>query len=90
VQSLSTDIVQLTLLLVENNMRKDNLQSVIVNSVHDSIVIDTYPDEEELVRTAIYNTEQQLREVFLQKFEVDFNVPLELDCKIGNNWMDLR
>ena len=90
VQSLSTDIVQLTLLLVENNMRKENLQSVIVNSVHDSIVIDTYPDEETLVRTAISNAEQQLRQVFLQKFEVDFDVPLSLDCKIGNNWMDVR
>ena len=89
VQSLSTDIVQLTLLLVENNMRKNNLQSVIVNSVHDSIVIDTYPEEEELVKLTITDAEQQLREVFLQKFEVDFDVPLVLDFKSGINWMNV-
>ena len=89
VQSLSTDIVQLTLLLVEQNMRRNNLQSVIVNSVHDSIVIDTYPDEEERVKDTITNAEQQLRDVFLQKFEVDFDVPLVLDCKSGTNWMNV-
>jgi DNA polymerase I-like protein with 3'-5' exonuclease and polymerase domains len=70
-------------------MRRNNLQSVIVNSVHDSIVIDTYPDEEERVKDTITNAEQQLRDVFLQKFEVDFDVPLVLDCKSGTNWMNV-
>ena len=70
-------------------MRKAYLQSVIVNSVHDSIVIDTYPEEEERVKETINNAEQQLREVFLQKFEVDFDVPLVLDFKSGINWMNV-
>tara|TARA_R100000306_G_C4380331_1_gene143955 strand:- start:1232 stop:3268 length:2037 start_codon:yes stop_codon:yes gene_type:complete len=90
VQSISTDIVQLTLLLVEKIMRKNNLKSLIVNSVHDSIVIDTYPEEKELVLNCIMQTEQQLRDTFLSKFEVNFNVPFTLDYKIGNNWMAVK
>jgi DNA polymerase-1 len=90
VQSISTDIVQLTLLLVEEEMRKKNLKSIIVNSVHDSIVVDTYPNEKDEVKDCITIVEQRLRDVFLQKFEVDFTVPLMLECKIGHNWMELQ
>ena len=28
--------------------------------------------------------------MFLTKFEVDFTVPLAMDCKIGSNWMDVK
>ena len=90
VQSISTDIVQTALLLVERIMRNKNLNSLIVNSVHDSIVVDVYPKEEELVRECITIAEQRLRTAFLINFEVDFNVPLIIDCKMGKNWMELN
>jgi DNA polymerase I-like protein with 3'-5' exonuclease and polymerase domains len=89
VQSLSTDIVQLTLLLLEQNMRTKKLHSVIVNSVHDSVVVDTYPNEEEIVLKLIKETEQQLKETLLLKFQVEFDVPLTIECKTGPNWMDV-
>ena len=90
VQSISTDIVQTALLLVERIMRNKKLNSIIVNSVHDSIVVDVYPKEEELVRECITIAEQRLRTAFLINFEVDFNVPLIIDCKMGKNWMELN
>ena len=89
VQSISTDIVQITLLLVERLMRNKKLNSIIVNSVHDSIVVDVYPKEEEAVIECIAMAEQRLRTAFLINFEVDFSVPLIIDCKIGKNWMEL-
>ena len=90
VQSLSTDIVQLTLLMVEEAITNLGLKSMIVNSVHDSIVIDVYPNEEEQVLHCIREAEQQLRTSFLHRFEVDFTVPLAIECKIGKNWMELK
>ena len=89
VQSISTDVVQMTLLLVEEIMRKKQLKSIIVNSVHDSIVIDTYPDEQEEVKECIFAAEEGIRNQFLSKFGVDFAVPLIMDFKIGENWMEL-
>jgi hypothetical protein len=53
-------------------------------------VIDTYPEEEELVIKCIKQTEQQLRDTFLTKFEVDFDVPFTLDYKVGDNWMEVK
>ena len=49
-----------------------------------------YPKEEELVRECITIAEQRLRTAFLINFEVDFNVPLIIDCKMGKNWMELN
>ena len=71
-------------------MRERQLKSMIVNSVHDSIVIDTYPNEEGEVKDCILKVEQSIRSKFLSKLEVDFDVPLIMDCKIGKNWMDLE
>ena len=50
VQSFATaDIVPLVLIMMEDRMREQNLKSLIVNTVHDSIVIDIHPDEYEKV-----------------------------------------
>lgn len=64
VQSVSTDIVQLTLLLVESEMRKLQLKSLIVNTVHDSIVVDVHPNEETEVKNCIKTVEKILRVFF--------------------------
>ncbi len=34
--------------------------------------------------------EQQLRDTFLTKFGVDFDVPLSIECKVGDNWMEVK
>ena len=77
------------MLLVEEYMRQKELHSLIVNSVHDSIVIDTYPGEEEQVKHSISEAEQTLRTALLQRLEVDIDVELPMDCKIGPNWMSV-
>jgi len=89
VQSVSTDIVQLTLLLVEEQLQKKLLKSMIVNSVHDSVVIDTHPDEEIYVQQCIKQVEHRLRNMLNVKFQMNFDIPLIMDCKVGNNWMEV-
>ena len=63
---------------------------MIVNSVHDSIVIDTHPKEEEQVKECIIEVEKNIRNAFLSRLGVDFDVPLIMECKIGENWMELE
>ena len=88
-QSVSTDIVQMTLLLLEQELQKDVLRSMIVNSVHDSVVIDTHPEEEVYVQQCIKQVEHQLRNMLNVKFQMNFDIPLIMDCKVGNNWMEV-
>ena len=89
VQSFATaDIVPLALLHMEGLL--EGKQSCIVNTVHDSIVVDVHPEEEEYVVEVIENTNKSLHSLILQQWGVDFNVPLLLEAKIGNNWLDTK
>jgi DNA polymerase-1 len=89
VQSFATaDIVPTVLLEIEKRMA--NFRSKIVNSVHDSIVIDIHPDEESTVIGVIELVNNDLKQIIDKKFNIDFNVPLALEAKLGLNWLDQK
>ncbi len=87
VQSFATaDIVPIALLHIDKLL--DSMQSCVVNSVHDSIVIDVHPDEEQQVIAVIQDTNKALPDLITIRWGLEFNVPLELEAKIGPNWLD--
>ena len=89
VQGFATgDIVPLCLLHIDELL--EGLQSCIVNTVHDSIVIDVHPQEEEKVISIIESTNKALPELITTRWGINFNVPLLLESKIGPNWLDTK
>ena len=89
VQSFATaDIVPLALLHIDKLL--STFKSCVVNSVHDSIVIDVHPDEEKGVIEVINKTNKDLPDLIKLRWGIDFNVPLLLESKIGNNWLDTK
>ena len=89
VQSFATaDIVPLALLHIDDLLK--GMKSCIVNSVHDSIVIDVHPDEENQVINVIEKTNKILPILITARWGIDFNVPLLLESKIGPNWLDVK
>ena len=89
VQSFATgDIVPIALLFIDNQLAY--AKSCIVNTVHDSIVIDVHPHEERLVMQAIHKTNEELPALIAGRWGITFNVPLLLEAKIGPNWLDTR
>jgi len=89
VQSFATaDIVPIALLHIDELLK--GMQSCIVNTVHDSIVIDIHPDEEAQVIKVIDSTNAALPELITTRWGMDFNVPLLLEAKIGPNWLDTK
>jgi len=89
VQSFATaDIVPIALLHIDDLLK--GMQSCIVNTVHDSIVIDVHPDEEQQVIKVIDDTNKALPYLITQRWGVEFNVPLLLEAKIGPNWLDTK
>jgi len=89
VQSFATaDIVPVALLHIDKLLV--GLKSCIVNSVHDSIVIDVHPNETTDVINVIHETNKVLTQLIEQQWNIDFNVPLLLEAKIGSNWLDTK
>ena len=89
VQSFATaDIVPIALLHIDKLL--DGMQSCVVNTVHDSIVIDVHPKEESRVIEIIQQTNKELPNLITIRWGLVFNVPLELEAKIGPNWLDTK
>ena len=89
VQSFATaDIVPVVLLEIDDRLSDCN--SCIVNTVHDSIVVDVHPDEEVKVLSIIRNVNDYINGLIQIQFGVSVNVPLLLESKIGDNWLDTK
>ncbi len=89
VQSFATaDIVPLALLHIDNLL--EPMRSCIVNTVHDSIVIDVHPNEKDGVLDVINRTNRELSSLISKRWGITFNVPLLLEAKIGHNWLDTK
>jgi DNA polymerase I-like protein with 3'-5' exonuclease and polymerase domains len=91
VQSFATaDIVPLSLIYIDRLLTANRLHSCVVNSVHDSVVIDVHPKEKMKVLKVIRATNDKLISIVNRKWNIDFNVPLLLEAKIGPNWLDTK
>ena len=89
VQSFATaDIVPLVLVHIQKEL--DKHKSCVVNTVHDSIVIDVHPSEEDVVLNIIRDTNKSLINMINLEFSIQFDVPLLLEAKMGSNWLDTK
>ena len=87
VQGFATgDIVPVVLLEFERLL--EPLQSCLVNTVHDSMVIDVHPDEVKKVLTIVETINANLNCVIKDAYDIEMNVPLLLEAKMGKNWLD--
>jgi DNA polymerase I-like protein with 3'-5' exonuclease and polymerase domains len=89
VQGFATgDVVPVVLIELEKNL--DGLQSCVVNSVHDSVVIDVHPDETEKVIQIIRDMNAGLNKLVEDAYGVTMNVPLLLEAGLGPNWLEQK
>ena len=89
VQSFATaDIVPIALHWFDDMLKYR--ESCVVNTVHDSIVIDVHPDELHWVLGVVADINHNIKGMIHDWLKVDFNVPLLLEAKIGQNWLDMK
>jgi len=91
VQSFATgDIVPLACIRVLRDFRRRGLQSKLVLTVHDSIVVDCHPDEITEVRDALKWAMTGVAEEVKDRFGYDMALPLAIEISAGPNWMELE
>ena len=91
VQGFATaDIVPLACINIYKLMKDKGVKSLLVNTVHDSIVADVYPGEEDVMSDIFNQGTADVIPVLKQYYKIDFNVPLDTELKIGNNWLDMK
>ena len=74
--------------LVELHKQLEGLNSLVCNTVHDSIVVDCYPSEEEQVIEIMKNSMLGVAKELNLRYSLDYDMPVGIEIKKGNNWLD--
>jgi DNA polymerase-1 len=80
IQGSAADVIKIAMIDVYNKIEELSLKSKMVAQVHDELIIDTTPDELEIVKKMIKETMEKA---------VSLNVLLEADVEVGKTW-DLK
>ena len=90
VQSLATaDIVPIGVTYQWHLMKAENMKSFLINTVHDSSVAEVHPEEIELFKEIGELSGVSVVKEYLKKiYNIDFNVPLEVEVQLSKNWAD--
>ena len=90
VQGFATaDLLPAALVRLDKMMRTRKLSSVICNTVHDSIVLDVHPDEKEACINLLSYAMMSLPEETINRYGIEYDMPVGIELKIGRNWLDL-
>ena len=89
VQSFATaDIVPLACIRAYNAMKKSQVKSFCVLTVHDSIVVDVYPGEEEQIKDILVEAMKHVDQELNIRYNYRFIMPLDIEIKSGPNWLE--
>ena len=79
IQGTAADIIKLAMIRVYDALKKGGYKSKLLLQIHDELLVETYPAEIEDVKKIIEDG---------MKNAVKLSVPLEIDMKQGNNWLE--
>lgn len=80
-QGSASDIIKIAMINVHNRIKNENIKSKLILQIHDELIVDTYPGEENLVTNILIEEMQNA-----YKFEV----PLIVSVGIGNTWYECK
>jgi DNA polymerase I-like protein with 3'-5' exonuclease and polymerase domains len=87
VQGFGNDLVQLSVVRAHRKFIETQLQSLLILTVHDSIVVDTHPDEVEQVNEILTWAMSGVLEEASQRWGYNFALPLAIDIETGSSWL---
>ena len=94
VQGFATaDLLPLALIRLHKSlkaMQKPVPKSKIINTVHDSIIMDVHPDEKDWMINLLKRSMLCIPEECSREFGIDFDMPIEIELKIGKDWLNLE
>ena len=81
IQGTAADIMKIAMINVFFRLKKEQLKSRLILQIHDELVIETSPDEKDVV-TVLLQKEMENAAML--------SVPLEVECHTGSDWYDAK
>ena len=79
IQGSAADIIKVAMIRLWKRLQNENLKSKMVLQVHDELVFDVYPGEEEILSVIV---KEEMERV------IELSVPLTVECQYGRNWLE--
>jgi len=89
VQGLGADLMSIARVSFMKRFKDANINGKLVNTVHDSIVVDCDGRHIQTVAGIFHNVFTDIPTNYKRLFGVEFNLPLACEVSIGNNMKDL-
>lgn len=89
-QGLAAHIVSLGAGLILHKILPHVNYILPINTVHDSYVLDCHPDYINKCVDILQQVSNDLPKIISERFNVDFNVPLNGEISVGSNWRDME
>lgn len=90
IQTLATaEIIPIGVTYVWHHMKEQELESLIVNTVHDSIITDENPEEtNQITEITSKAFKTEVPEYLQTVYNINFDLPLDIETETGTNWAD--
>ena len=79
IQGSAADIIKLAMIAVDKAMQEQKVQSKLLLQVHDELVFDVHVSEQDLMRKLVQEAMESA---------IELVVPMEVEVKIADNWLD--
>ena len=79
IQGTSADIIKIAMINVDRRLKAEGLKSRMVLQIHDELVFDSFPSEVEILKKIVVEEMENV---------IKLSVPLTVECKHGNNWLE--
>jgi len=79
IQGTAADMMKIAMLNIHREFERRSLRSLMTMQVHDELVFDVYPGEDETVKSIV---------IPLMENAVPMDVPISVEFGIGKNWFD--
>ena len=88
IQAFSTaEIIPVAVVYLWHRMYYNDMQSIIVNTVHDSAICEVHPTECDLwKRLSLHTFTADVYGYLKEVYDIDFNVPLGAGISLGSRW----
>lgn len=88
-QSFATaDIMVVACIRAYRKFKEKEFKSKLILTVHDSLVVDVFPGEEEGVLSTLIWAMRDIGPEIKKRFDFDVFLPLDVEAEIGANWLD--
>ena len=90
VQGTAADIVASQIGKVFRFLLKHRDRALIVNEIHDSLIVDVKSSHLEWTVSTICGILEDIGKTFKSNFNVEFNVPIKVDYSYGKTWLEAK